>query len=264
MPESVRWLRLHGKTNEAMNILQRIAKFNKKEIPADVTVTPGPSYVAANKPSILDLFRPRKIFIWSVVQGYTWMVTAMVYYGISFAADDLGGDLYRNYILMTMVEFPAHCCSFYFCKKIGRKTTTMIPMALAGITCIVVAFMPSKGDANIARIICALFGKFCVSICFDCIYTWSLEIYPTTIRAEGMGYLQVTSRIGSASAPWVAKSLITFHNAAPFIFMGITTLIASAILIVLPETKGAATAETCEKVVDQLLISTEEHGLKQT
>ena len=35
------------------------------------------------------------------------MVTSLVYYGVSFASSDLSGNFHRDYILSSLVEFPA-------------------------------------------------------------------------------------------------------------------------------------------------------------
>ena len=243
VPESIRWLRLQGKTEKMMEILQRIAKWNKKEIPSDVCITPADRLIHS---SPKDLFCSRKIAVSTCVQGYAWLVNGMVYYGLSLAADDLGGSLYRNYVLVSIIEFPAIVMAIDFCQRFGRKKTVMYPMFIGASACILVAFIPSEGDFKFGRIILGMLGKLCITVSFDSIYTWSVELYPTNIRAEGMGFLQVTSRIGAASAPWVAKGLKTLHKTIPFIFMGIATFIAAALLIVLPETKGVATPETGE------------------
>ena len=246
VPESIRWLQVRGKQKKAMDICKKIAKFNKKEIPTGIALSTRSEVVFNHKSNPIDIFRTRKRAISSVIQGFAWFVISMVYYGLSLAADDLGGSLYRNYVLVSMIEFPAHVVATYGCKRFGRKKTAIIPLTAGGIACILVPFIPIEGDANIARIMLGMFGKFCISITFDVIYTWSAEIYPTTIRAEGMGFLQITSRIGSASSPWVAKGLKSVHNAVPFVFMGVTSIIAAGLCMLLPETRGLPTAETVE------------------
>ena len=65
-------------------------------------------------------------------------------------------------------------------------------------------------------------------------------------RSQGMGLLQISSRIGAAGAPWVAKGLKDVHEYAPFLVMGVSSLIASFLMIRLPETKGQKTAEVIE------------------
>ena len=61
-----------------------------------------------------------------------------------------------------------------------------------------------------------------------------------------MGLLQISSRIGAASAPWVAKGLKWVHKYAPFLVMGISSSIAVFCMMILPETKGTKTAEVMD------------------
>ena len=61
-----------------------------------------------------------------------------------------------------------------------------------------------------------------------------------------MGLLQISSRIGAAAAPWVAKGLKPVHHVLPFLAMGASSFIATALMLLLPETKGKGTAEVIE------------------
>ena len=243
VPESIRWLNVHGKTIEGMEVLYRTARWNGKVIPSDVTLKPVTHEVTSHKSSPRDLFRTSKMAVRTAIQGYSWFVMGMVYYGLSLAADDLPGNLYINYVLFSLVEFPAVVLAIYLCHCMGRKKTVVGPMFLGSMACILVAFIPSRDHWKVMRVCLGILGKFSVTLAFDSIYTWSVEIYPTNIRAEGMGFLQVTSRMGAASAPWVAKALKKLHETAPFVTMGGLALAASIFLIWLPETRGKATAE---------------------
>lgn len=39
---------------------------------------------------------------------FTRFVNGMVYYGISLASDDLGGNMYRDFVLTSLVEIPGN------------------------------------------------------------------------------------------------------------------------------------------------------------
>ena len=41
----------------------------------------------------------------------------MVYYGLSLASDDLGGNMYRDFILTSIVEIPANVILIWSCNK---------------------------------------------------------------------------------------------------------------------------------------------------
>lgn len=244
IPESTRWLHLHGRTDQAIEIYKKIAKFNKRELP-DIKL--AKIDLPEDSGNILNLFRPRKMTWSSLIQGYAWMVNGMVYYGVAFAADDLGGSMYRDYILSCLVEIPAVFLAIYLCNKIGRKKTVLIPTLIAGLACIAASAIPTHNKRSKLiglRVFFGIFGKFCITMSFDSIYTWSVELYPTVIRAAGMGYLQVAARVGSALAPWVAKGLIGIHVVLPFSLMGGSAIICAVLLLKLPETAYQPTAET--------------------
>ena len=74
IPESVRWLNLRGRQEEAMKILRRIAKFNKKEIPSEITLK---SQTGEGKTSgnFVDLLKPLYMAKQTSVQFYAWYVS---------------------------------------------------------------------------------------------------------------------------------------------------------------------------------------------
>ena len=65
-----------------------------------------------------------------------------------------------------------------------------------------------------------------------------------------MGFLQITSRVGSALAPWLAKWLGVVSVAVPFSLMGGLSLTGAALLITLSDTKDKATFETIDQLLD--------------
>ena len=42
---------------------------------------------------------------------------AMTFYGISLAAGDLSGDMYRDFALVSLIEFPAMPLTVFFLEK---------------------------------------------------------------------------------------------------------------------------------------------------
>ena len=204
VPESIRWLRIQNRIPEATSILQRIGRWNKKSLPEDVRLQPAYNATYSNKVSVLDLFRPLPTAASTLVQGFGWFMCGLLFYGLSLAADDLGGSLYLNFVLASAIEFPGHVLAIVSCNRLGRKKTTMWTMILGGVACAMVAAIPSSGGWRYFRVCLGMGGKFFATITFDGIYTWSAEIFPTNMRAEAFGFLQIAARMGSASAPWVS------------------------------------------------------------
>ena len=243
VPESLRWLRLHGKTEKLKKHSSKIAKWNKKVLPDNILIST--KHLEENhQTNPLDLFKTKKIAYSTLAQGYMWMVSAMVHYGLSLAADDLGGNLYLNFILISAIEFPAIASAIYFCNKFGRKKTISFSKLIASISIITLAFLPSSGKMKYGRLALGMLGKFFITLSFDAVYTWSIELFPTELRGKGMGFLQVLSRIGAASSPFISKGLKALHHSAPFITMGSLGTTSFLIQLTLPETNNVLMKET--------------------
>ena len=242
VPESIQWLKLHGNTDDVINIISRIVEWNKKELPDNIVIS-SEEETSNHKSTPIDIFRTRKLAIQSLIQGYLWLVIAMGYYGLYMAADDLGGSIYRDFVLLTIADIPGIFLSMYLCNRFGRKICTLIPLLIGGITCIAIGLIPFENNFNILRMIFGYIGKFFLSLGFNGVYTWSVEIYPTHIRSEGIGFTTVAARIGSAAAPWVVKGLKPIGNWFPFVVLGVPSTIAFVIGLWLPETKQKISLE---------------------
>ena len=71
VPESIRWLRVNGKTIEAEDVLKRIAKRNKRDWPVNVNLAPTVS--ENNKSvSVKYLFYPFQMAVSTLIQMFAW------------------------------------------------------------------------------------------------------------------------------------------------------------------------------------------------
>lgn len=68
IPESVRWLLVNGRKEEAREILTNVARINKRDMPSDELKVPA---TTINK-GFLDLFKTWKLAKLSVIQLYAW------------------------------------------------------------------------------------------------------------------------------------------------------------------------------------------------
>ena len=251
VPESIRWLQLNGRTEEANQILRKIAHCNKKELPSNIILS-SPNVTSKSKSKLFDIFRTRKMALQSSIQIYIWIFIALTFFGLQLASSDLEGSVYRDFVFLCIVEYPSAFTAIYTSKRFGRKKSTLIPMLIAGVACLGIAIIPERGNLKIARVILGVAGKMLISMAFHAIYIWSAEMYPTDIRATAFGVLQVSSRLGSASSPWVVGGLISFGMWIPFTVMGIASLIASALGMLLPETKEITLKESINQVGNEI------------
>ncbi len=67
----MRWLRLNGRHADAIAILKKAAKVNKKVLPNELELAPLPMLHNSNA-GVLALFRPLKMLLYTAVQGFSW------------------------------------------------------------------------------------------------------------------------------------------------------------------------------------------------
>ena len=246
VPESLRWLRIQGQTQQVEEILRKVAHYNKTHFPNAKLV---PAEKEGPQGTMGDLFRPRSMLVSTLLQNGIWFVMGMVYYGISLASDDLGGNMYRDFILTSLVEIPANILLIWACNRFGRKKSIMWSMTITACALIGVAFIPS-GTSNSAyqwsRVTLGMIGKLFITAAFNSVYVLSVEIYPTVVRSQAMGMLSVVSRLGAATSPWIAQGLRSIYSSLPFLTMGALSFLAALACLPLKETKGQPTAEILE------------------
>ena len=213
-------------------------------MPKNIVLAKPRINLTSSEGSFLDLIRSCKVALRNCIQTYIWTFIALNFYGLQLAASDLEGSVYRDFVLLSIVEIPAIFIAIASCKRFGRKKTSLVPLLFSGCACLVIAFIPDQGKWKVARIVLGMLGKLFTSVTFNSLYVWSTELFPTGVRAAGMGVLQVSSRIGSSSSPWVANGLKVFFPWLPFLVMGITSLLGAFLGFCLPETMDTTLKET--------------------
>ena len=149
-----------------------------------------------------------------------------------------------SFLLVSLMEVPANIISGLTMKWIGRKKTVVPSCFLACVASLLLAFIPSKGDWAVSRVLVGMIGKLFASLGYNSIYLWSAELYPTRIRSTATSFMQALAPIGGTSAPWIASYLIKeLHPSAPFATMGAITFLSGIFLLRLPDTKDAVQKE---------------------
>ncbi len=108
-------------------------------------------------------------------------------------------------------------------------------------------------DKNIENIL-IIMSRVCFNSIFCITYFLSMEIYPTVIRAKGLGYNSAFSRIGGLIAPLIVEDID--DETKWKIFCAINFL-CSVITFYLPETVGKPLQERIPEEDETYLSETE-------
>lgn len=248
VPESARWLIIRGRLAEAEDILSSIARKNGIAVPKILLQVHRPLSVVRNKYGCLDLFSNLKIAKVTIVLFYLWFVNTLVYYGLSLNTKHLGGDIYKNFFLSSLMELPAYLTSVCLINWIGRRRSLCYYMTIGGTACLVCLFFQT-GTKPVYRILTTIFamiGKFGISASFAVIYIYSAELLPTVVRNVGMGVCSMASRIGGICSPFVVF-LGIYTRPLPMMIFGMCSFSAGLLSLILPETLNKPLPESLEE-----------------
>ncbi|KAJ7392479.1 hypothetical protein OS493_012145 [Desmophyllum pertusum] len=250
IPESPRWLLAHGKPNEAMEELKKVAAFNRKAMPEGELEQKDASSTQ-RQGDFRDLFNSIEMTKRTLISWFAWMVISLVYYAVSFSAGTFGGNRYLVFFLTSLVELPSNWTCIILCRKIGRKKTTVLGVIISFFASVIaVLFQRDLQNTGfmVANIIMAQgIAKFFINMSFSSIYVYSSELFPTVIRNIGMGTSSAAARIGSMSAPYVVW-LIRVHVLLPYSIVAVLAFVCAGLCFLLPETKDAPTLENMDSV----------------
>ncbi|KAL6097782.1 slc22a13 [Pungitius sinensis] len=232
LPESARWLITQGRMEEAVKEVRLAAKVNGRKVPEDLLDrldNEGPS----KKGSMLDIFRISYLRKRALIMSYVWFGTSLMYYGLSLNVGNFGLDIYLTQFVFGLVELPARVGSLPLIQHFGRKKCLAGVLCFGGAACLGILVIPE--DLPVMVTVIAVLGKFAATASFSIVYVYTAELYPTTLRQNGVGLNSMCARVAGILAPLI-RLLGVYHFTVPMVIYGVVPVAAGGLCLLLPET----------------------------
>ncbi|PIO70893.1 hypothetical protein TELCIR_07224 [Teladorsagia circumcincta] len=179
--------------------------------------------------NVTDLFKTPNLRKKTLLVTYIWVMNAIIYNGLTLNISNLPVDDYWSFIINGAVELPAYFIVWPLLQTIGRSDYYTL------------CFIEYPWFVASASFV----GKFGVGSGFAVIYIFAGELYPTVVRAIGMGMSSMVAGSGLLLAPHIVK-LGDYMKILPLLIMGLMALSAGTCTFFLPETLGAPLPMTIE------------------
>ena len=237
IPESPYYLARSGRSVEAKGVLDRIALANGgRVVPGRIAVEP------VVKPPLSALFAA-PIGRRSVLVLAAWLLVSIAYYGIfTWLPGKLvseGNGFVRGYgflVLLAVAQLPGYALAAWGVERFGRKPTLIAFLLLSAAGCFLYAVLREPGAIAGAM----LLMSFALLGTWGALYAFTPELYPTTLRASGMGMAGAMARLGGLLAPTLVGVVVGYSfNVALGMFAALLLLGAIATAFIDVETKGA-------------------------
>ncbi|WP_134725048.1 MFS transporter [Paracoccus luteus] len=173
-----------------------------------------------------------------------WFLVSLSYYGVfvwlpgKLATEGFG--FVRGYgflVLLALAQLPGYALAAWGVENWGRQRTLRIFLILSAAGCLL--FVSAQATLIVAAAL--LLMSFALLGTWGALYALTPEVYPTTLRATGMGTAGAAARLGGLAAPSVMAALATRDFSAMIgLFAALLVLAAAVSLLIGRETRDVS------------------------
>jgi putative MFS transporter len=176
-------------------------------------------------------FRKRTTVLWIL-----WFASNFAYYGMFFWLPSVmvlkGYSLIHSFgyvLIMAIAQYPGYLVASWLVEIIGRKWTLILFGLLSAISSLLFGFAGSLTEL----LIFGLILNFSNLGAWGATYTYSVEQYPVSSRASGLGWAMGIGKLGGVVAPYMMGVFIAVHASYALIFgiFFVVTLLSVFVLL---------------------------------
>ena len=217
MRESFRWQLVKGKHAEGVATLKHylvksgVSDFDSNELEQLTATSNDDDKVKEEKMS--DAVKSGALLRVSLKVAFLWLVAAMTYFKL--AIGESSGDMLIDNVLAALVEiaFLVPGAFILQAKWCRRRWYLMLSYFVSGLSAALDAYFSTMAKSNPDDqdfyYNCARFsrlpGRGAITVAFCSLFVYTCEVYPTSIRASGLGFCSFCSRFGALLAPQIDR-----------------------------------------------------------
>ena len=263
--ESPRWLLVRGRGGEALDVLNKFARLNGKQLPPNLRlVNPArvldPVGAVSRRKSLWSTWWAAKRMVMVMVAGFG---VGFVYYGVQLNVENLSLSLYLTAAINALMEIPAVFIGSFLLGFSTRRLLFSGSIGLAGVSCIVCIFFSGgrrrreeKSTGSWLQLSIEAFGFMAAALAFNVLYIYCVELFPTNVRNFAVSMLRQALMLGASITPLLVV-VGRLNPARSFLIFGLLSVVSGVLGMCLPETKDAPLYETLEQQEEE-----EKHGLR--
>ncbi|GAB6030219.1 hypothetical protein CHUAL_005894 [Chamberlinius hualienensis] len=259
--ESIRWLLSQNNIDKARNVVLFTVKMNGLPPPQNLdnklkeTVSEIQSKMKSNKKqSMLDVMKHPFLRNTCLIQFVGVLSAQMSFYGFSFLISEIGGNVYVNFVVASVVEFAFRGVGYFMIEHWGRRKTSVLLFAIMSASNFIYTgthyYQEEYPVLETVSMVVAIVGRIFNGLYFIAAMTLCTELSPTTVRSSIFGAVNTTGRLGLVCLPFLLLLGDYVWKQLPFVIFALFSLLSAFLFTLLPETKNMVIPNTIEESVN--------------
>ncbi|KAG1652083.1 Organic cation transporter 1 [Nymphon striatum] len=211
-----------------------------------------------SKATFLDLFRTPNMRKITFLVPLCWAGTSCLTLGLTYLSAELSSNFYFSISMGGIAEFSGCLLLCLLLERLGRRGFSISVLFITAISLISILIIPSAPpyalnktfrflfpDYEMMKLALVMCGRAMASGAFHTAFLYHTELFPTVVRAQGIGLRFAVGNSGAMLAPMIA-ALHSKNEFLPLVIFGIISIVTCVLYIFLPETGGKELPQTLE------------------
>lgn len=257
--ESPRWLLARQKYVQAVQSIRYAAKVNGKCLTDKTAQTIESKSIRGinsakncvencDQTTLGSVLRRKRLALRFFVLSLVWFFSLFSYYGVILGSTGLHENKYMSFIIVAVAELPGVVLALFIMDRLGRRTSVGGTLLICGIAIVTSSFLTR--DQWIWQMVLFVIGKAALTTTFLSLYTYTSELWPTTVRNTIMNICSMLGRVGSITASFNVLLIDEFPYLPSFLCGLSATLAAILVFTFLPETLNKKLPDTVDDAIE--------------